>query len=209
MELKKALQDIWKFILNLIRKQNLLQSVTTSSNLAFAEYAGVFGIRSLLHLIDAEFYVGLVCEQRRLKLTELKKLELTRSYEHEFKIMEQYIAERSVADNALQILEAGCGQKWSINLDRVEYILTGVDLDKAALELRMNVVNDLDEIIQGDLVSVALSESHYDVIYNAFVLEHINGAENVLNNFIRWLKPGGLWLYEYQIPIQSMGTLLV
>ena len=34
----------------------------------------------------------------------------------------------------LQILEAGCGRKWPIDLSGVRYRLTGVDLDAKALE---------------------------------------------------------------------------
>ncbi len=35
---------------------------------------------------------------------------------------------------ALSILEAGCGQRWTVNLRGTNYTLTGVDLDDVALE---------------------------------------------------------------------------
>lgn len=37
-----------------------------------------------------------------------------------------------------------------------------------------------------------MEENKYDVIYNSFVLEHIDEVERVLNNFWRWLRPGGI-----------------
>lgn len=46
--------------------------------------------------------------------------------------------------------------------------------------------------IVGDLRTAALEPNKYDVIYNAFVLEHVRGAEQVLENFVRWLRPGGI-----------------
>jgi 2-polyprenyl-3-methyl-5-hydroxy-6-metoxy-1,4-benzoquinol methylase len=33
---------------------------------------------------------------------------------------------------------------------------------------------------------------HFDVVYSAYVLEHIDGAQTVLENFIEWIRPGGL-----------------
>ena len=44
----------------------------------------------------------------------------------------------------------------------------------------------------GDLRTIDLEESKYDVIYSSFVLEHIDDAERVLHNFVRWLKPDGI-----------------
>jgi SAM-dependent methyltransferase len=119
-------------------------------------------------------------------------LEQTTSWAHQGGIIENAIKKKSVAGTALQILEAGCGQRWTINLEGVDYVLTGVDMDKAALDLRQNVRRDLHSAVVGDLRSVELQVHHYDVIYNAYVLEHVSGAEQVLNNFVRWTKPGGL-----------------
>lgn len=99
-----------------------------------------------------------------------------------------------VADGPLTILEAGCGREWPLDLSGVDYRLVGVDLDGAALDHRMQVVGDLDESIVGDLLEVDLPEQGYDVIFNSFVLEHVPGAEQLLDRFIRWLKPGGLLL---------------
>jgi SAM-dependent methyltransferase len=92
----------------------------------------------------------------------------------------------------LSILEAGCGQRWTLNLSAVEYTLTGVDCDPVALEFRKNRTRDLDVAIIGDICTVELPEASFDVVYSCFVLEHVPRADIALQNFVQWLKPGGL-----------------
>lgn len=96
------------------------------------------------------------------------------------------------ARGPLRILEAGCGQRWFIDLDGLAYTLVGVDLDPAALDIRLHQRADLHEATVGDLCTVELPASSFDVIYSSFVLEHVDQADVVLENFARWLKPGGL-----------------
>ena len=92
----------------------------------------------------------------------------------------------------LSILEAGCGQRWTIDLSDTKYTLTGVDLDPVALELRKTKSRDLDVAIVGDLNLVELPMESFDVVYSCFVLEHVQRADVALKNFVGWLKPGGL-----------------
>jgi SAM-dependent methyltransferase len=93
----------------------------------------------------------------------------------------------------MKILEAGCGRRWAIDLEPLEYELTGVDLDGNALDHRRSVIHDLDIGILGDIRDPDVVPSGYfDVVYSAYVLEHIDGAQTVLENFIEWVRPGGL-----------------
>lgn len=94
----------------------------------------------------------------------------------------------------LSILEAGCGQRWNLDLTGVDFTLTGVDLDPEALEMRETKMRDLDVSIVGDLCSVQLPEGSFDVVYSALVLEHVRRADVVLENLVRWLRPGGLMI---------------
>jgi SAM-dependent methyltransferase len=94
----------------------------------------------------------------------------------------------------LEILEAGCGRRWPLDLDGVKYRLTGIDLNAKAMELRKERVGDLDVAIVGDLRTIDLPPEQYDVIYNSFVLEHVPQADEVMASFVRWLRPGGLLL---------------
>jgi SAM-dependent methyltransferase len=131
------------------------------------------------------------------------QLKQTTSWAHQGGIIENAIRQKSVGGAALQILEAGCGQRWTISLDRVAYFLTGVDMDKAALDLRQHGMRDLHSAVVGDLRTVELPDRHYDVIYNAYVLEHVSGAEQVLKNFVRWVKPGGLIVLLLTVPLPA------
>jgi SAM-dependent methyltransferase len=123
---------------------------------------------------------------------KLTPMSLSSSESQEVFLIESYIRQLVQAGRSLQILEAGCGQQWKLNLQDIQYNLTGVDLDKAALDIRKNILNDLHEIVLGDLRYVDLGDKKYDVIYNSFVLEHIQDASAVLHRFLGWLKPNGL-----------------
>lgn len=93
---------------------------------------------------------------------------------------------------SLSILEAGCGTRWPLDLTGLDYTLTGVDLDLEAIELRKTVEHDLDFAVQGDLCTIDLPAESYDVVYSAFVLEHVPRADLALENMVKWLRPGGL-----------------
>jgi SAM-dependent methyltransferase len=94
----------------------------------------------------------------------------------------------------LRILEAGCGRRWPLDLAGVDFRLTGVDLNSDSMRMRIEEQGDLDEAIVGDLREVPLSPDSYDVIYCSFVLEHVAGAEQVLDRLLAALKPGGMLL---------------
>ncbi len=138
-------------------------------------------------------------------MSELQPLPLSSSWHQEMQALADCIKDKAIDAAPLRILEAGCGQKWDLNLAGTQYTLTGVDLDAAALEIRKNVVRDLDEIIVGDLRTVLLTEGTYDVIYCSYVLEHIVGAEGVLENFVKWLKSDGMMIIQIPDPYSVKG----
>jgi len=90
----------------------------------------------------------------------------------------------------LLILEAGCGRRWTLDLSGVDFRLIGVDLNADAIRMRA----DLNESIIGDLRTVTLPAEAYDVVYCSFVLEHVAGAERVLDRMAAATRPGGLLL---------------
>ena len=98
-------------------------------------------------------------------------------------------------DGPLEILEAGCGHRWTLDLEGVDYRLTGIDLDACAMESRLATEGDLDDAIVADLsVPGTIEEGRYDVIFSSYVLEHIQDAEIALDNMVNGLKPGGILL---------------
>lgn len=114
------------------------------------------------------------------------------SWLEERKVMAGHIRQHARDGETLEILEAGCGTTWGLDIAEVDYRLTGVDLDPVALEHRLKIHKDLDDAVCGDLRTLTLPENRYDVIFNSYVLEHVPGAEAVLRNFAKWLKPGGI-----------------
>jgi SAM-dependent methyltransferase len=117
-----------------------------------------------------------------------------------------YLQQRANAGE-ISILEAGCGRKWNFDLRPAKYTITGVDTDTSALNYRQHSEKDLDSVILGDLREVDFPAGSYDIIYNAFVLEHIFGAEKVLLKFKKWLKPGGLLILYIPDPKSAYGFL--
>jgi 2-polyprenyl-3-methyl-5-hydroxy-6-metoxy-1,4-benzoquinol methylase len=114
---------------------------------------------------------GLMLLEERLP----EALELS-SWREEMDTMADYIKQEAATKGKLSILEAGCVTMWALDLWDVQYTLTGVDMDKDALDIRKNQQRDLDICIIGDLRTVRLDESAYDVIYSSYVLEHVDGA---------------------------------
>jgi SAM-dependent methyltransferase len=111
--------------------------------------------------------------------------------------LSRFIRDRFQGDSALDILEAGCGNRWPLELGKLDVRLTGVDIDKRGLDLRQANEGDLDRAIHADLCTVDLEPEQFDVIYCSYVLEHVAGAERALENFLRWLKPGGYVLLKF------------
>ena len=128
-----------------------------------------------------------------MKMTTLKMLD---GYHHEDALLESKVKGLFDGQSELRILEAGCGPSWPLNLHGIKFKLTGVDFDQHALERRKNITKDLDEAIINDLRRIDFGDRKFDVIYNAFVLEHIDNAKLVLENFARWLRPGGLLILK-------------
>ena len=110
----------------------------------------------------------------------------------EVAILARYINAQARPGQTMAVLEAGCGREWYFKMEGMDYELTGIDLDAEALKARQEIKKDLKHGIVGDLRTAQLPPASFDLIYNAYVLEHVSGAETVLRNFVRWLKPGGL-----------------
>jgi SAM-dependent methyltransferase len=133
------------------------------------------------------------------------RIPLTNGWDHAMEVMSREI--RSIKDpgRVLDILEAGCGQKWDLDIGGGGYVLTGIDLDPEALRIRRDETKDLHEGIVGDLRTADFGQRTFDVIFNSFVLEHVPGAQQVLENFNRWVKPGGLIIIMIPDPYSAYG----
>ncbi len=142
---------------------------------------------------------------KEIRMNEERYLELIEDRREEHEMIERLIRKKASNSEPIHILEAGCGRKWPFRLERIQYILTGVDMDKDALEIRKNTLSDLHETIEGDLCSVDLDADRYDVIYCVDVLEHIKRADLVIKNFVKWAKPNGIIIIKIPDPYSVRG----
>ena len=130
-----------------------------------------------------------------MSTTTMPKLQSQSTPRYDLDVFETRIREYAHSEpGTLRILEAGCGRRWYLDLADIDFHLAGVDLNSDSMRMRTDQVGDLDEAIVGDLREVTLSSNFYDVIYCSFVLEHVAGAEQVLDRLLAALKPGGLLL---------------
>ena len=132
----------------------------------------------------------------KIRRQDLPELELIDSPQRLRELLQDCLVERAAETSPLRILEAGCGRRWELELGSVDYTLVGVDVDGLALTHRKNEIGDLDEAIEADLRTASLPPASFDAVYSAFVLEHIEGASRVLDNFADWLAPGGLLILK-------------
>ena len=115
---------------------------------------------------------------------------------------------RTVPDDGhVEILDAGCGRHWRLDLDGIPHRITGVDTDRDAVRHRQEVVGDLAESYVGDLLEIDLPPGRFDVVHSSFVLEHVGGAKRVVDRFFEWLRPGGLLLLEIPDRDSAFGFL--
>jgi SAM-dependent methyltransferase len=138
--------------------------------------------------------------------TRMNNLEI-RDLDDKGELLGTFLRAQGSDESPIAILEAGCGQRWFVRLDGKNFFLTGVDIDKDALEIRKRVYHDLDEAIHGDLRTVEFEQGRFDVVYSSFVLEHISGAEDVLRRMTGWLKPGGIIIVEIPDPDSVKGLI--
>ena len=102
------------------------------------------------------------------------------------------------ADNSARILDAGCGD--GINLfglnkitssNKWDAIIYGVDYNPLRLE-RASKFPFVEEINQSPLDNLPYADEWFDVVLCNQVLEHISEDKNVLLEFKRVIRPGGL-----------------
>jgi SAM-dependent methyltransferase len=133
------------------------------------------------------------------------RIPLTNGSDHAAEVMSREI--RSIKDpgKVLEILEAGCGRRWDVDIGDGGYVLTGIDIDPEALRIRRDETKDLHEAIVGDLRTADFGQRTFNIIFNRYVLEHVPGAQQVLKNFNRWVKPGGLIIIVIPDPYSAHG----
>ena len=147
-----------------------------------------------------------ITEAQERILPGLELLSSTNGWQERSDVLSQFVRQRYRRPaNPIQILEAGCGRSWPLELGEVRFELTGVDLDGKALAARQTEMRDLHHAVVGDLLTIEFPLEQFDVIYCCEVLEHIEQAEEVMRRFVTWLRPDGVALLAFPDPNTVFG----
>jgi SAM-dependent methyltransferase len=89
-----------------------------------------------------------------------------------------------------RVLDVGCGAGWSTYWLAVRgYDATGIDLNPAAFE---PIPQDQLRFVPGSALSLPFPDGQFDVAGAHAVLEHVSDPQQMLNEMIRVVRPGGV-----------------
>lgn len=140
-------------------------------------------------------------EQPRL-LNEAKRREEIKEYLS--RLLTEYFR---VNGEKITILEAGCGRRMNLDLSGLNFHLVGLDISPEALKLRIQNERDLDMAVVGDVGGMAFSGNVFDVIYCSYLLEHVRNVKGILDDFVCWLKPGGVIIIIFPVRDSAAGWI--
>lgn len=96
-----------------------------------------------------------------------------------------------LAKNSVDILDMGCGEGTRLaNIGNSNNNLFGIDISPKAIEIAKNKYPDFDFRV-GNLEKLAFPDEKFDMVYSAFVFEHLDDPKEVIKEGIRVLKKGG------------------
>ncbi len=98
---------------------------------------------------------------------------------------------KELSKNSVNLLDMGCGEG-----TRVAYVadkntnIFGIDISAKAIELARKNYPKYNFLV-GDLEKLPFPDVKFDLVYSAFVFEHLEDPEKVIKEGIRVLKKGG------------------
>lgn len=107
--------------------------------------------------------------------------------------LSQIIRASIPTDGKLRVVEAGCGRQWGLDVDPDACVITGIDNDPEALRVRVEEHGDIHRPIEADVQDPEIVErGAFDVVYSAFVLEHLPHAQRAACAWVDWLDDDGI-----------------
>ncbi len=99
--------------------------------------------------------------------------------------------------NDLTVLDLGCGTGFFTELLASTYQqVIGVDISSKMLEFtQQNRSGDI-QLVAGDAFKMPFSDNSIDCIYSNLAIQWCNPLENVLEELMRILKPGGIFVFS-------------
>lgn len=122
---------------------------------------------------------------------------------HQWRAMLSDVIRAQGRSAPLQVLDAGSGLDWALDVDDVELCVTCVDgaqhtrtCPARTIDLTGPAVIDLTDTRPDPdrLHLAALPEHAYDVVCSGAVLEHVHDAERLLDRLVTATRPGGILL---------------
>jgi 2-polyprenyl-6-hydroxyphenyl methylase/3-demethylubiquinone-9 3-methyltransferase len=105
---------------------------------------------------------------------------------------------RTIQGNSGKILDVGCGGGFLANeLARQGYEVTGVDLAEESLKVARK--HDITKSVHyeiADAYKLPYESESFDVVTAMDFLEHVDKPDEVIIEFSRVLRPGGLFFYH-------------
>lgn len=95
-----------------------------------------------------------------------------------------------LARDADSILDLGCGEGTRLSLLVSRGRGVGIDISSKAISLAKKKYPNFDFRV-GDLEKLPFENKSFDLVYSAFVFEHLDNPEKVIKEVIRVLTPGG------------------
>lgn len=98
--------------------------------------------------------------------------------------------------SASKIIDLGCGEGTRLALlkkhikDPAEASFFGVDINEVAIRQAQMTYSDLN-FIQADLTKLPFANNSFDLAYSAFVFEHLENPEKVIQEAVRVIKKDG------------------
>ncbi len=101
-----------------------------------------------------------------------------------------------------EVLDAGCGVGYGMAIlaSAGAASVTGVDIDKDAVDEAVDRLGDAFAVRQGDLRDLSLPDDAFDVVVCWETIEHMEDGERAIGEFRRVLRPGGLLLISSPNP---------
>ncbi|MDP2684186.1 MAG: class I SAM-dependent methyltransferase [bacterium] len=107
-------------------------------------------------------------------------------------ILREKILKYQKNNESKKILDIGCGPGGNILLLKEFGHVTGLDFSEEALKFAKT--NNFDSLVQASATNIPFIDASFDMVTSLDVLEHIQDDNTAIQEALRVLKPGGMYV---------------